>query len=120
MRRHASRKSPSGKCDRLAFAACWSIARITNALTLQKSAATDGLITSGSLILNLDSFAKRAEKEAPSFGEMMTLGNLAIDAAASAMRSRRPRAFSTAGARCQVRYQTVSPGKLPPRKRGPI
>jgi len=32
-----------------------------------------------SLILNLDSFAKRAEKEAPSFGEMMTLGKRSHD-----------------------------------------
>ena len=77
--RHASRKSPLGKCDRQAFAACWSIARITNALTLQKSAAINGLMTSGYLILNLGSFAKRAEKEARSFGEMMTLGKRSHD-----------------------------------------
>jgi len=41
---------------------------------LQKSAAINGLMTSGYLILNLGSFAKRAEKEARSFGAMMTLG----------------------------------------------
>jgi hypothetical protein len=36
-------------------------------------------MTSGYLILNLGSFAKRAEKEAPSFGEMMTLGKRSHD-----------------------------------------
>ncbi len=76
---NSRRKSPSAKCDRQAFAASWSIAPTTSAVTLQKSAAIDGLMTSDYLILNLGSFAKRAEKETPLFGELMTLGKHSHD-----------------------------------------
>jgi len=63
-----NRKSPSGKCDRLAFAASWSIAPTTGVRTRCASALIDGRTMFDCPILSRCSCVRRAAGEAPISG----------------------------------------------------